>query len=144
MQLAQLSASECGWWLTARLVSFWQHPEVLQDEVYGLMHRITTLQALLAVGAAHDCEIEQLDARTEYSSAPLELEIYMKMPPRHSDNEGDDRAVLKLERALYGVKLEGCTWQQKLKETTMEAEGFGMAESDDGPHFMLDSRGCYS
>ena len=52
-------------------------------------HRMTTPRALLAVGAAHDFEIEQLDVRTVYLNAPLEHEIYMKMPPGYGGDEGD-------------------------------------------------------
>ena len=70
----------------ARLVAqgFSQRPGVDYDEVYAPTHRMTTLRALLAVGAAHDLEIEQLHMRTAYLNAPLGYEIYMKMPPGYS------------------------------------------------------------
>jgi hypothetical protein len=125
----------------ARLVAqgFSQRPGVDYDEVYAPTHRMTTLRALLAVGAAHDFEIEQLDVRTAYLNAPLEHEIYMKMPPGYSDDEGDAGEVLKLERALYGLKQAGRMWHQKLKET-LEEEGFGVAESDDGLYFLFDKK----
>ena len=66
----------------ARLVAqaFSQRPGVDYDEVYAPTHRMTTLRALLAVGAAHAFDIEQLDVRTVYLNAPLKYEIYMKMP----------------------------------------------------------------
>ena len=77
------------------------------DEGYAPTHRMTTLRALLAVGAAHDFEIEQLDVRTAYLDAPLVHEIYMKARQGYSDDEGDDGEVLKLDRALYGLKQRG-------------------------------------
>ena len=110
----------------ARLVAqgFSHCPGVDYDEVYAPTHRMTTLRALLEVGAVHDFEIKQVDVRTAYLNAPLEHEIYMKMPPGYSDDEGDDGEVLKLERTLYGLKQAGRVWHQKLKET-LEEEGFG-------------------
>ena len=39
--------------------------------------------------------------------------------------------MLKLERALSGLKQAGLMWQQKLKET-LKKEAVGVAESDDG------------
>ena len=77
--------------------------------------------------------------RTAYLNAPLEHEIYMKMPPGYSVDEGDDGRVLKLERALYGLKQAGRMWHQKLKEM-LEEKGFGVAESDDGLYFLFDNR----
>ena len=124
-----------------RLVAqgFSQRPGVDYDKVYAPTHRMMTLRVLLAVGVAHDFEIEPLDVRTAYLIAPLKHDIYMKMPPGCSDDEGDDGQVLKLERALYGLKQEGRTWHQKLKET-LEEEGFGVAESDDGLYFLFDKK----
>ena len=122
----------CGWVLTikrnapgeierfrAKLVAqgYSQLPGVHYDEVYAPTHRMTILRALIAVGAAHDFEIKHLDVRTAYLNAPLEHEIYMKMPPGYSEDEGDDGEVLKLEKALYGLKQAGRMWHQKLKET---------------------------
>lgn len=123
----------------ARLVAqgFSQRPGVDFGEVYAPTHRMTILPALLAMGAACDFEIAQLDVRTAYLNAALDHEIYMRMPPGYGRDGDDSGDVLKLERALYGLKQAGRMWHQKLKET-LEEEGFGVAESDDGLYFLFD------
>ncbi len=71
---------------------------------------ITLLRDLLALVAKFDLKTLQLDAVNAFVYADLDKTVFMKMPPGY-DEQGK---VLKLNRALYGLRRFPLLWQQKL------------------------------
>ena len=71
---------------------------------------ITSLRVLLALVTKFDLETLQLDAVNAFVHADLDEIVFMRMPPGY----GKQSKVLKLNRALYGLRRSPLLWQQKL------------------------------
>ena len=71
---------------------------------------ITSLHVLLALVAKFNLETLQLNAVNAFVHADLEKTVFMRMPPGY----GEQGKVLKLNRALYGLRQSPLLWQQKL------------------------------
>ena len=71
---------------------------------------ITSLRILLAVAAKFNLETLQLDAVNAFVHADLDETVFMRMPPGYLQSG----KVLKLNKALYGLRRSLLLWQQKL------------------------------
>ena len=111
----------------ARLVAkgFLQAKGIDYEEVFAPVARHATLRALLAVAAAYDLELEQIDVKTAFLNGDLQEDIYME-PPACYDFGGK---VLKLKKALYGLKQAARAWNQKLV-SVLTAQGFEVSVAD--------------
>ena len=90
---------------------------------------MTSLRVLLAVAAKFDLETLQLDAVDAVNAfvhADLDETVFMRMPPGFSENG----KVLRLNRALYGLRRSPLLWQQKL---TDELKRLGFKEIPQEP-----------
>ncbi|KAM4067449.1 reverse transcriptase (RNA-dependent DNA polymerase) [Hirsutella rhossiliensis] len=97
-----------------------------QQEKGDLPTRATTLagmsfRTLMALAAEYDLELDQMDAINAFVNCPLEEEevVFMKMP------SGFERRgkVLRLRKALYGLRRSPLLWQQHLT-ASLEKLGF--------------------
>ena len=109
----------------ARLVAqgFRQREGVDFQEVFAPVSKYSTLRALLAIAAANDMELQQLDITTAFLNGELAEEVYVLQPPGFEDGTG--RAA-HLHRALYGLRQAPRAWHARLKE---ELERIGFVES---------------
>ena len=89
----------------ARLVAkgYAQKQGVDYDEVYTLVARIETVRILLALAAHGDWEVHHMDVRSAFLNGDLQEQVFVHQPPGFSDAT-HARKVLKLNRALYGLK----------------------------------------
>lgn len=80
------------------------------DEVFASTGKYKTMRAGLAITAACDHELEQLDVPSAFLNAELDEDevIYMEMPPGFEE----DGTVLRLHKALYGLKQAPRKWQR--------------------------------
>jgi Reverse transcriptase (RNA-dependent DNA polymerase) len=87
----------------ARLVArgFTQQYGVDYNETFAPVVRMKTLRVLLAIAAAEDLEIHQMDVVTAYLAGELEEEIYITPPPGMPGTEG---LVCRLWKGLYRLK----------------------------------------
>jgi Reverse transcriptase (RNA-dependent DNA polymerase) len=63
--------------------------------------RIESLRILLAVAAAEDLEVHQMNMVTAYLAGELKEEIYMAIPQGLT---GTDGKVCRLKKSLYSLK----------------------------------------
>ena len=98
---------------------FAQVPGVDFTEVYAPTLSQSTLRTLLSFAAAHDYEIEQLDVKTAFLNGDLDEEIYLQPPPGLSTAG----KVLRLHRALYGLRQAPRAWHKRLS-TALQERGF--------------------
>ena len=92
-----------------------------QQEKNALPTRATTLasmsfRALLAIAAEHDLELEQMDAINAFVNCNLDEVVYMRLPPGYQKHG----RVLRLKKALYGLRRSPLLWQKELTKSLQE------------------------
>jgi len=70
-----------------------------------------SLQLLLALAAAHDLEIHQMDVVSAYLLGKLEEDVYISIPEGLDIPRGK---VLKLQKGLPGLKQLGSIWNKRI------------------------------
>ncbi|KAM4058204.1 reverse transcriptase (RNA-dependent DNA polymerase) [Hirsutella rhossiliensis] len=97
-----------------------------QQKKGDLPTRATTLagmsfRTLMAIAAEYDLELDQMDAVNAFVNCPLEEEevVFMRMPPGFQK----PGKVLRLRKALYGLRRSPLLWQQHLTGS-LEELGF--------------------
>jgi len=87
---------------------------------------------MLALALVNNWHTQQIDYVLAYPQAPIEREIYMKIP-RGMEIGGKDKNdyVLKLHRNIYGQKQAGRVWYQYLSKKLVEEVGFTKSEVDE-------------
>ena len=79
----------------------------------------TSLRVLLAMVAKFDLETLQVDAVNALVHADLDEVVYMRMPPGYAE----PNKVLRLNKALYGLRRSPLLWQTKFT-TALKDLGF--------------------
>ena len=83
-------------------------------ETFSPVIRYATLRMLFALAATHKLHLHQLDITTAYLNSELTEECYMQQPAGFVDEEYPDR-VLRLNKAIYGLKQSGRAWNHTLE-----------------------------
>jgi len=85
----------------ARLVAkgFMQREGIDYNEVFAPVSKHTTLRTLLALAAAEDMELHQLDIKTAFLNGELEATIYMSQPEGYA--EGGHNTVCHLHKSPH-------------------------------------------
>ena len=77
------------------------------SEIFSLVVRLITIRIMLALCAAFDLHLEQLDVKTAFLHGELEEEIYMLQPEGFKEKEN---LVCRLNKYLYGLKQAPRCW----------------------------------
>lgn len=91
---------------------------------------MTSLRVLLAMVAKFDLETLQIDAVNAFVHADLDELVYMRMPPGFTIPS----RVLRLNKALYGLRRSPLLWQTKF---TSVLKGLGFKEVPQEPCVVL-------
>ncbi|CAI7854535.1 unnamed protein product [Closterium sp. NIES-54] len=97
----------------ARLVvkGFTQVAWVDYEETYAPVGSYVTARVLLAIAAALDFDLMQLDVKNAFLHGMLDRDLYMEQPSYYED--GTPR-VCKLVKSLYGLKQSPMLWYEAL------------------------------
>jgi hypothetical protein len=112
----------------ARLVAkgYSQRHGIDYEETYAPVAKFTSIRTILAIGAALDLEIHQMDVKTAFLNGDLEEEIYMDVPEGLKVPSG---YKCKLNRTLYGLKQSPRMWNKKL-DMFLHDIGFKVLQTD--------------
>lgn len=96
----------------ARLVArgFQQYTE---DYVYSPVANITTIRMGLSEVINNNWETKQIDIPTAFLNGNLQTEVYIKVPEGVSLESNRKGTVLKLQKALYGLKESPKCWNTR-------------------------------
>lgn len=95
-------------------------------ETYAATIKFESIRLLLDLATKNDWHVHQLDFRTAFLNADLEEVVYTKPPPGFNF---DDGYVLKVLKAVYGLRQSPRAWEMKLKEL-MATAGYTPLKSD--------------
>ena len=98
----------------ARLVAkgYAQRQGVDFDEVFAPVARIETVRVLLALAAHGGWQVHHMDVKSAFLNGDLTETVYVQQPPGFIIGKGDN--VLKLKKALYGLRQAPRAWNSKL------------------------------
>ena len=98
------------------------------DETYAPVCGLRTLRMVIAVAAHEKLEMRQFDIRTAFLNGELAEEVYIRAPAGAPGLANQGR-VLRLRRALYGLRQAGRAWNKRL-EAELRAKGFTQSTAD--------------
>jgi hypothetical protein len=99
----------------ARLVAkgYAQREGVDFEEVYALVARIETVRLIIALAAQNGWQIHHMDVKSAFLNGDLVEEVYVQQPPGFIAR-GSSGKVLKLKKALYGLRQAPRSWNTRL------------------------------
>jgi hypothetical protein len=128
----------------ARLVAkgFSQVEGIDYDEVFSPVVRFETVRIMFALAALSGWQVSGLDVKTAFLYGKLDEEIYMEQPEGFKI-QGQERKVLRLRRAIYGLKQAALAWWRELANSLKEM-GFKRLYSDAGIFICRHSDGTFA
>lgn len=100
------------------------------DEIFSPVVRFESVRTILALAALEGWVIEALDVKTAFLYGELDEEIYMEQPPGFHV-KGQERKVLRLRKAIYGLKQASRAWWKQLDKSLQDL-GFKRLYADAG------------
>jgi hypothetical protein len=114
----------------ARLVAkgYVQREGVDFEEVFAPVTWLDSVRLLLAVVAQKKWEVHHLDVKSAFLNGELIEEVYVHQPPRFA-RSGAEGKVLRLHKALYGLRQAPRAWNSKL-DASLAGLGFVKCPSE--------------
>lgn len=100
------------------------------DEVFAPVARMESIHTLLAMAAQENWLVHHMDVKSSFLNGELKEEVYVQQPPGFTV-AGHEGKVLKLRKALYGLRQAPRAWNIKLDRSLREL-GFGQCASEYG------------
>jgi len=107
----------------ARLVAkgFSQVEGLDYDEIFSPVVRFESVRLLFALAALENWQMTALDVKTAFLYGQLDEEIYMEQPEGFKV-KGQEFKVLRLRRAIYGLKQASLAWWKELDKSVRELD----------------------
>jgi transposase InsO family protein len=126
----------------ARLVAqgFTQVHGLDYSETFAPVAKMTTIRLVLALAAANDWELHNMDVNTAYLNAPVDEQIYAQQPKGFEQlGPGGGELVMRLLKSLYGLKQSGHNWNRVIDDWLIK---YGLEPTASDPcAYVLDSPG---
>ena len=99
----------------ARLVAkgYAQREGVDFEEVFAPVARIETVRLIIALAAKSGWKVHHMDVKSAFLNGDLIEEVYVQQPPGFVVENGSGK-VLKLRKALYGLRQAPRAWNARL------------------------------
>jgi hypothetical protein len=103
-----------------------QRPGIDFTEVFALVARLESVQVLLAVAVHEGWEVHHMDVKSAFLNGDLQEKVYL-IQAASFVIEGAEHKVLKLKKALYGLRQAPRAWNAKLDGTLLS---FGFQKNE--------------
>ena len=90
-----------------------QQRNITSQDTYAATLAGRSFRLLMAIAAKYNLELKQFDITNAFVHAPLDREVYMRMPQGYQK----PGTVLKLQKALYGLRISTALWQKDFTAT---------------------------
>ena len=97
-------------------------------DTFAHVAKLHTIRIVLSVAVNLGWDLWQMDVKNAYLQGELEDEVYMHPPPG-LESLVKPGNVLRLKKAIYGLKQSPRTWYNKLS-TTLNGRGFRKSQLD--------------
>lgn len=118
--------------MKARLVAkgFSQVEGIDYNDIFSPVVRYETVRLMVSLAALKQWHMRSVDVKTAFLYGKLDEELYMEQPEGFI-RKGQERKVMRLKRAIYGLKQAALQWWRAL-DKSMAAMGFRRTTSDSG------------
>jgi hypothetical protein len=99
------------------------------EDTFAPVCSYRTMRMILAVSAHENLVLRQVDVRTAFLNGELEEEVYVRPPPGAEHLAVGNKRMLRLRRALHGLKQASRAWNKRL-EGELRAKGFEQSDVD--------------
>jgi hypothetical protein len=106
------------------------------EETYASVGSYRTMRMMMAIASHEDLELRQFDVRTAFLNGWLKEEVYLRVPAGLEWQLGTAGKVLRLRRAIYGLRQASRAWNERLQG---ELARRGFAQSDADPSLWIDN-----
>ncbi|KAF0906244.1 hypothetical protein E2562_009249 [Oryza meyeriana var. granulata] len=116
----------------ARIIAkgYIQQQGIDYDEVFAPVARMESVRMLLAVAAQRGWLVHHMDVKSAFLNGELKEEVYVRQPPGFVAARHEGK-VLRLKKALYGLRQAPRAWNTKLDSSLREL-GFTRCASKHG------------
>jgi hypothetical protein len=116
----------------ARLVAkgYVQRQGIDFEEVFAPVARMESVRVLLCLAAQFNWVLRHMDVKSAFLNSELSEEVYVLQPPGFI-KKGDERKVLKLHKALYGLRQAPRAWNSRL-DAELQKLGFINCKAEHG------------
>ena len=95
------------------------------EEVFAPVARLESVRLLVALAAHEGWRVHHMDVKSAFLNGDLKEEVYVMQPPGYAI-DGEEHKVLRLDKALYGLRQAPRAWNAKLDRCLL---GLGFTRS---------------
>ncbi|CAN6200243.1 unnamed protein product [Urochloa humidicola] len=116
----------------ARLVAkgYVQQPGVDYEDAFAPVARLESVRLLLAMAGHNGWAVHHMDVKSAFLNGVLREEVYVSQPPGFAV-AGEENKVLRLHKALYGLRQAPRAWNARL-DGTLKSLGFKQSPHEAG------------
>jgi hypothetical protein len=99
------------------------------EETYASVGSYRNMRIMMAIAAHEDLELRQFDVRTAFLNGWLKEEVCLRVPAGLEGQLGTAGKVLRLRRAIYGLRQASRAWNERL-QGELARRGFAQSNAD--------------